>query len=366
MPRCCFFKLAGQLKLLLMFLSKKTLTPCILTDENVRVILLSLSAIKVSLKIDVHYEGSREAGPNSSLSITVNVRGMREMVNQNWQKSEELVDNRRLVLISLMKSVTWFSRMEAVSSQRRKVSLFLGQSIELGFHVQVKRGNAQGEEVPGSALMLNGAPRTLCRDYSSEARTPPGSRAFGQHLCPWSRERLCEHWTSFPCGSSLRAAKHQPPSPAGGQHCSAPWGCPSPALLSGPAVHQQRPQSVRGGLQTLFPHWHDLLLSVSHILLETHIASTAADGICLLGFWGGCVLGRLCVALWGIALPAVSSLGCLETPVPLSQPACAVAVALGCGQGLEGAREHSEVGLPLSGQAGAHLKALGERGGELQ
>lgn len=50
---------------------------------KVGVILVSLSAHKVSLKIDVHYEDCREAGPNSSLSIIVNVRGMREMVNHD-------------------------------------------------------------------------------------------------------------------------------------------------------------------------------------------------------------------------------------------------------------------------------------------
>lgn len=186
MALCRFFKLAGQLKLLFTFLSKKTLTPCILTNENVRVILLSLSAIKVSLKIDVHYEGSREAGPNSSLSTTVNVRGVREMVNQDWQRSEMLVDNRRLALISLMESVTWFSRMETVLSQRRKVPLFFRQFVELGFHVQVKRGNTQ-REVPGSALMPNGAPRTLRRSYSSEARTPP--RQQGVWSTPLSLEQ---------------------------------------------------------------------------------------------------------------------------------------------------------------------------------
>lgn len=38
---------------------------------KVGVILLSLSAKKVSLKIDVHYEDSREVAPNSSPSVTV-------------------------------------------------------------------------------------------------------------------------------------------------------------------------------------------------------------------------------------------------------------------------------------------------------
>lgn len=53
------------------------------SEKKVGVILLSLSANKESLKIDVHYEDSKEVRPNSSLSITVNVRGMTEMVNQD-------------------------------------------------------------------------------------------------------------------------------------------------------------------------------------------------------------------------------------------------------------------------------------------
>lgn len=78
------------------------------SEKKVGVILLSLSANKESLKIDVHYEDSKEVRPNSSLSITVNVRGMTEMVNQDWQRSEVLVDKRKVFLISLMWSVIDF------------------------------------------------------------------------------------------------------------------------------------------------------------------------------------------------------------------------------------------------------------------
>lgn len=52
-------------------------------EKKVGVILLSLSANMVSLKIDVHYEDSREVEPNSSLSIVVSVRAMRGMVNKD-------------------------------------------------------------------------------------------------------------------------------------------------------------------------------------------------------------------------------------------------------------------------------------------
>lgn len=51
------------------------------SEKNVGVIL-SLSANKVNLKIDVHYEDSREVGPNSSLSITVNVRHERSATSR--------------------------------------------------------------------------------------------------------------------------------------------------------------------------------------------------------------------------------------------------------------------------------------------
>lgn len=141
-------------------------------------------------------------------------------------KSEMPVGNRRVFLVSLMQSVTDFQgwRLHFIP---KKESLAFSQAIHRAWFpcaAQGRKFTGVGGNISFNWVWISinnqwGTLKSSAEVVHQKLGLTLGGTVFDQHPCPWSRERVCKHWTSVLFPVDPPGSVHNRPSPACCHHC---------------------------------------------------------------------------------------------------------------------------------------------------